>query len=190
MEQVANGKVQPCLRLSIKKGVCIPILIWLTLAASIIAADLSLEYQVKSAFLLNFTKFIEWPAGAFSAPDSPISICIWGENPFGTALDQMVKGEVVSGRRVAVAYVKETPPPQSCHIVFWGGPNKEIRTLPAFGPGALTVGEGASFLRDGGMIAFVIENHRVRFEINQAAAERAGLKLSSKLLSVAKPAER
>ena len=87
--------------------------------------------------------------------------------------------------------MKQAPAPKSCQVVFVGRPEKDVRKfLPAWGPEYLTVGEGESFVRDGGMIAFVLENRRVRFDINQTAAENAGLKLSSRLLSVAKAVER
>jgi hypothetical protein len=150
-----------------------------------------LEYQVKAAFLLNFTKFIEWPAAAFETPDSPIAICVLGDDPFGSALDQIVAGEVVNGRRVAAQRFNHIPAPKACKVIFVGTSEKDIaRLLPELGIGVLTVGEGTSFTRAGGMIAFVIENRRVRFEINRTAAENAGLKLSSKLLTVAKLVER
>ena len=149
-----------------------------------------LEYQVKAAFLLNFTKFIEWPAAAFGNTESPFTICILGNNPFGSALDQIVKDEVVNGRRVTTQYLKQVSAPQTCQILFLNGAGKESGTLPGLGPGLLTVGEGQNFVREGGMIAFVIDNRRVRFEINQTTAERAGLRLSSKLLGVAKSVEK
>ncbi len=127
-------------------------------------ADESLEYQVKSAFLLNFTKFVEWPASAFEAPDSPITICILGEDPFGGALDQMVAGEIVDNRKIAISHIKRPPVPKACQVVFFNRLEKESnRLLASREPGVLTVGEGESFIRDGGMIAFVIENQRVRF---------------------------
>ncbi len=151
------------------------------------AADQSLEYRVKAAFLLNFTKFIEWPPTAFAQPDSPIAICVMGEDPFGATLDLMVSGEVVNGRKVVARRIKSGPSPHSCQVMFIGGPQKDVATILAdSGPGVLTVGEGEAFVHDGGVIAFIIEDRRVRFGINQAAAQRAGLKLSSKLLSVAK----
>lgn len=151
------------------------------------AADESLEYQVKSAFLLNFTKFVEWPAAAFEAPDSPIAICVLGEDPFGATLDQIVAGEVVNSRKVSVVRIKRAPAPKACQVLFLGRPEKEIASLlPSLEDGVLTVGEGESFIRDGGMIAFVIENRRVRFSANQRAAERAGLKISARLLNVAR----
>ncbi len=153
-------------------------------------AEEASEYQVKAAFLFNFTKFVEWPAAAFAAPDSPIVICILGDDPFGTVLEQTVAGEVVNGRKVAIRRMKQAPAPKSCQVVFAGRPEKEVlKFLPVLGPGVLTVGEGESFVRGGGMIAFVLENRRVRFDINQTAAENAGIKLSSRLLSVAKAVE-
>ena len=152
-------------------------------------ADGPSEYEVKAVYLLNFTKFIEWPPTAFETSTSPISICILGNDPFGNTLDQMVKGEFVNGRPVAVQRLKRPPPPKTCHILFSTGIDKESRELAEPGPGLLTVGEGASFLREGGMIGFVIENRRVRFDVNQAAAEKAGLKISSKLLAVARSVE-
>jgi hypothetical protein len=151
------------------------------------AADESLEYQVKAAFLLNFVKFVGWPASAFPQPDSPISICILGADPFGKVLDQLIEGESVNDRKLAIERVKATPIPKDCQVLFLSRVEREMyRTLPGLGPGILTVGEGDGFIREGGMISFVIENRRVRFDINRTTAENAGLKLSSKLLSVAR----
>jgi hypothetical protein len=162
----------------------------LLLPLSCAAADPPVEYQVKAAFLLNFTKFIDWPAAAFPAPDSPIAICVLGDDPFGAALDQILAGEVVNGRKVAAQRIKHAPPPKSCQVLFVAGSEKDVaKIVPALGPGVLTIGEGESFIRGGGMIAFVIESRRVRFEINRTAAENAGLQLSSRLLNVAKSVE-
>ncbi len=155
------------------------------------AADERLEYQIKAAFLLNFTKFVEWPAGAFPAADSPIEICILGDDPFGNALDQIVAGEAVKGRKVVAERIRRAPPPKACAVLFVGRADKDtLKILPGLGPGVLTVGEGESFIREGGMIAFVIENRRVRFVINRTVAESAGLQLSSKLLNVARAVEK
>jgi hypothetical protein len=155
------------------------------------ATDERLEYQVKAAFLLNFTKFIEWPVSAFDTSDSPIVICILGDDPFGNALDQIVAGEVVNGRRIVVQRIKRPPPVKTCQALFIGRQEKEVlKNLSDLGPGVLTIGEGQSFVHDGGMIAFVVENRRVRFGINETAAVSAGLKLSSKLLNVAKSVEK
>jgi hypothetical protein len=147
------------------------------------------EYQVKAAFLLNFIKFTDWPATAFADASSPVYICILGDDPFGSALDQVVSGETVNGRKVAVRRIKRTPESQACQVLFIVKPDKDtFKTLP--GPGVLTVGEGESFIRNGGMIAFIVENRRVRFDINQSAADAGALKLSSKLLTVARAVQK
>jgi hypothetical protein len=149
-----------------------------------------LEYQVKAAFLLNFTKFIDWPQTESNRSDSSFDICIVGDDPFGLALDQILEGETTQGRKLAVQRVRR-PPPASCGVVFIGKSEKDVNgILTGLGPGVLTVSEGTGFLREGGIIGFVIENHRVRFDVNQVAATRAGLKISSKLLNVARLVEK
>jgi hypothetical protein len=154
-------------------------------------AQTDLEYQVKAAFLLNFAKFVEWPSAAFADSDSPVAICILGKDPFGRAIDDLVQGEAANGRKLMVRRVSQLPAPQTCQVVFTEASTKDVsKTLDGLGRGVLTVGEGGSFLRDGGIIAFVIDNRRVRFDINQTAAEGAALKLSSKLLSVARSIEK
>jgi hypothetical protein len=154
-------------------------------------AQTDLEYQVKAAFLLNFAKFVEWPSNAFADSDSPVAICILGKDPFGRAIDDLVQGEQANGRKLIVRRMNELPTPRACQVVFAEGSTKDVaKTLNGLGRSVLTVGEGGSFLRDGGIIAFVIENRRVRFDINQTAAETAALKLSSKLLSVARSIEK
>lgn len=148
------------------------------------------EYQVKAVFLLNFTKFVEWPTAESAAADAPISICILGDDPFGHTLDQIVAGEVVNGRKLVVQRIQASQP-KSCEVLFVSQSEKEIpKILEDLPSGVLTVGEGESFLRAGGMIAFVLENRRVRFDINQSAARNAKLKISSKLLSVARSVEK
>jgi hypothetical protein len=155
------------------------------------AEDLSLEYQVKAAFLLNFTRFIEWPATAFADAGSPFTMCVLGKDPFARALDDVIEGETAGGRKLSIRRINEPPAPRACQIVFIDAGDKDLRKIiSALGPGVLTVGEGAGFVREGGIIGFVIDNRRVRFDINQSAADRAELKLSSKLLSVARAVER
>lgn len=147
----------------------------------------SLEYKVKAAFLLNFTKFVIWPPAAFEQEQSPISICVVGDDPFGRALDQIVDGEAVNGRKVVVERLRRAPPAKTCQVMYVSKSEKDVRsTVATAGPGVLTVGEGDDFLRDGGIIAFVLDNNRVRFDINQNAAASGSLTLSSKLLSVAR----
>ena len=149
------------------------------------------EYNVKAAFLLNFTRFIEWPPEAFSSDTAPFNVCILGENPFGAALEQIVRGETVKGHPLAVQVLPRPPEPKACQMLFVNASAKETaRMLAEIRPGVLTVGEGPGFLHEGGMIAFVVEDRRVRFDINQRAAANGSLVLSSKLLSVARLVER
>jgi hypothetical protein len=154
-------------------------------------ADEPLEYQVKAAFLLNFTRFIEWPSEAFENARSPLAICILGDDPFGDTLNQLVKGETVNGRKLVVQRIRRAPPPKSCQVLFVSTSEKDLpKILTGLGPGVLSVGEADGFLRDGGMIAFVIENRRVRFDINQSAAANASLTMSARLLNVARSVQR
>jgi hypothetical protein len=155
------------------------------------ADDQPSEYQVKAAFLLNFTKFVEWPATAFADEHSPLAICILGEDPFGNALNQIVKGEAVNGRELAVERIRRAPSPKSCQVLFVAKSEKEVpRILAGVGPGVLTVGDQENFLQEGGMVAFVIENRRVRFDIRQSAAGNAMLTISSRLMNVARSVEK
>lgn len=150
------------------------------------AAQPSLEYEVKAAFLLNFTRFIDWPQDAFASDSSAFAICILGKDPFGAVIDEIVKGEAVKGRGLVVRRIAQAPAPQTCQVVFLDASRKDVaKDLAGLGRGILTVGEGENFVRDGGMIGFVIEDRRVRFDINRRPADAAGLKLSSRLLSVA-----
>jgi len=151
------------------------------------AADAPSEYQVKAVFLLNFTKFVAWPPTAFENPDSPLSICILGDDPFGTLLDRVVAGETVNGRRVTVQRLLRPPSPGSCQVLFVGKSEKDVPALLGrLGPGVLTVSDRDAFLREGGMIAFLIEDRHVRFDIDQRAALRAGLAMNARLLNVAR----
>jgi hypothetical protein len=145
------------------------------------------EYQVKAAFLMNFTKFVEWPAAAFQDAGSPLTICILGEDPFGASLDQAVEGETAGGRKVAVQRIRRVPGPKTCQVLFITKSEKSVpETIETAGPGVLTVGESDRFLEDGGIIAFVLQARHVRFDINLRVALRASLVLSARLLNVAR----
>jgi len=148
-----------------------------------------LEYQVKAAFLFNFAKFAEWPADAFAGPEAPITICVAGDDPFGESLDAAVRGETVGGRRLAVQRTRGLAKLRDCQIVFVAGSERGRRhaILSSLeGAAVLSVGEDDGFLTDGGVVRFVLDQNRVRFEINLAAAEDNRLKLSSKLLRLAR----
>jgi len=148
------------------------------------------EYQVKAAFLLNFTRFVEWPPGAFESTASAFVICILGDDPFGNVLDQVVEGESVGGHRVAVRRIRR-PKTAGCHILFIPAGEKDTgATVGSLETGVLTVGEGAGFLKEGGIIAFVLQERRVRFDVNLRAAAKASLGINARMLAVARSVQR
>ena len=153
------------------------------------AAEATPVYEVKAAFLLNFTKFTEWPASAFASGNTPISVCILGRDPFGHFIDDIVRGESVNDRRIVVNRIADVSGAKTCHVVYLGEETASAGVIHSLNRQVLTIGEGERFIRDGGMIAFVIDKRRVRFLVNPAAARAAGLKLSSRLLNVAKTIE-
>jgi len=167
-------------------------LAWIAVAIAdpALADEAPLDYQVKAAFLLNFTKFVEWPGGAFTDAHSSLAICILGEDPFGNALDDMVKGEAVHGREIVIRRMRRAPESKACQVLYMASSGRDTaKSLAELGPGVLTVGEGEKFLQNGGIIAFVVENRRVRFDIDQRAAMKAMLTLSSRLMMVARTVE-
>jgi hypothetical protein len=156
-----------------------------------IAADgnASSEYQVKAAFLFHFAQFVDWPAEAFKGADSPLTYCTLGEDPFHGALDATLNGKTVGARAFRVRHFKQVQELQECQVLFVGAGEKKA-VLSALdvakrGP-VLTVGEAEHFVQDGGMIEFFLEDNKVRFNINLDAAERAKLKISARLLALAK----
>ncbi|MCU0783177.1 MAG: YfiR family protein [Verrucomicrobia bacterium] len=149
----------------------------------------SLECQVKAAFLVKFAMFVEWPAATRSDGNNPFKIGIVGEDPFGKDFEDAVKSEQVNHRPVALRRARGLSELEDCQVVFIctseANRLEELLSKVAGRP-ALIVGDAPDFAKRGGMIGFIKEDGKVRFEINIAAAERAGLKLSAKLLQVAK----
>jgi hypothetical protein len=147
------------------------------------------EYQVKAAFLYNFAKFVEWPPSSFPDASTPLRICVYGQDPFGQELRDITNGKTVNGRRLEVSNVTDLQQSRACHILFIAASEKgQMKHLleGLRGTDVLTVGDTKGFAAQGGMINFVLENNRVQFEVSRKAAEQAGLKISSRLLSVAK----
>jgi hypothetical protein len=173
---------------------------WLALLALAVAAGhvyaagpVADEYPVKAAFLLNFAKFVEWPSNAFKGPDDPIAICVLGQNPFGSALEDVVRNKTVVNRAFVVREISNGQEANKCHIVFVSAPErKRFRFLleQLRGRSILTVGELDDLAGNGGIINFKLKDARVRIEIDTGAAERAGLHISSKLLSLAEIARK
>jgi hypothetical protein len=147
------------------------------------------EYQVKAAYLFNFLKFVEWPEDAFADPLAPIVIGIVGNDPFGSALPQVIIGKTVQGRDLVIRKYQAGEDLRSTHVLFISvSEKKRIPQILAGlrGSSVLTVADCSDFLTEGGMIQLYSEDNRIRFAINVDAAGRARLKISSKLLSLAR----
>ena len=168
-----------------RKAVLAFLLGWLV--ATPLAAQVSREYDVKAAFLYNFVTFTDWPADAFSSPDSPYVIGVIGEDPFGIALDEIVNGEQVKGRPLFVRRLTRIEDAARCHILFISASEarrlKDILSRLKDRP-VLTVGDMPGFAQAGGAIAFTATT-QVGLIINPAALHQAHLAISSKLLRLA-----
>ncbi|MCP4582230.1 MAG: YfiR family protein [candidate division Zixibacteria bacterium] len=151
--------------------------------------DKPTEYHVKAVFLYNFANFVKWPEKAFSSKTDPIIIGVFGKNPFGEALDRIVDDEYVDERPIVIKYSESTEELSSCHILYIATFDKELLALilgKVNNTNILTVGEVEKFTGLGGIIGFVMEENKVQFDINMKAAEKANLKVSSKLQKVAR----
>jgi hypothetical protein len=151
------------------------------------------EYQTKAAFLFNFAKFVDWPPHKFTEPDSPLIIGVVGTDPFGGLLEEAAQDKRINDRTVMVRHIESMEELRKCHIIFIC--RSEVSRLAPIlwevrGDNVLTVGETDKFISRGGMINFVMIGDTVRFQINDAAARHAGLKISSKLQQLAVPAGR
>jgi len=145
-------------------------------------------YAVKAAFLYKFGLFVEWPESAFSSPDSPVNLCIVGEDPFGKSLDAVVAGAQVNGRNVVVRRLQTVGRNPSCHILYAGGSEEQSKSQiieTVRGSNVLTVSDGRLSGADSGIINFVIADKRIRFDIDDEAAAQNKVVISSKLLNLA-----
>lgn len=146
------------------------------------------EYQIKAAFLYNFTKFVSWPQDRFSGEPNPLEICIIGHDPFGSVIDISTKGKFVKGRPLVVRRIQQIGDVDTCHLLFVSSSERsrfsQIVAYTSELP-ILTVADGGNFAKRGGIINLVITGNKVRFEINPNAASRAGLQLSAQLLKLA-----
>ena len=182
-----RGEHQGCRRLSI--------LLLATWGCAVTAGNISAqanstgEYAVKAAFLFHFAQFVEWPPAAFKDANSPMTYCTLGVDPFRGSLDESFRGKTIGERVIRVQHLRPGEGIQDCQILFIGaGENKRAAGILANvkGNAILTVGESQDFAEDGGMIGFCLEGNKIRFNINLAAASAAKLKMSARLLTLAK----
>lgn len=146
------------------------------------------EHQVKAAIIFNFMKFVEWPATAFADTNTPLSVGVLGNTPIGDHLEQATRNKSVNNRRILVKTCRSLEEAKQCHVLFVC--DSEKKRLAGImdelaGASVLTVGEIEGFTKSGGVINFYREGNKFRFEINDEAAKKVKLKISSKLLSLA-----
>ena len=147
------------------------------------------EYLIKAAYLYKFALFTDWPESAFADPIAPLRVCVLGKDPFGPTLATIV-GRKVGDRPVVTSYYANVEGVERCHVLFISASKKErlaeilehLQNRPV-----LAVADTPNFMQAGGIINFTMAEKEIGFEINATVAERVGLKLSSKLLRMAKP---
>jgi hypothetical protein len=147
------------------------------------------EYELKAAILYNLTNFVEWPASAYPDSSAPTIVCVLGRDPFGGALTNSIPKEGGKGRPVVVRRVQPGKDIRDCHVLYISSSEKKVvgqifATLK--GTNVLTVGEMSQFALNGGIIQFTLIDKQVQFEINLDAASHAGLKISCRLLALAR----
>jgi hypothetical protein len=153
------------------------------------ATEPTQEYKVKAAFIYNFARFIDWPAGVFANDDAPFVIAVVGTDPFNGGLEQAVAGKKISGRRVEIRHFDSVDKIGLCQILFVPTTDDETETQiiqKVANDSALTVGECENFTALGGSFRFFTEDNKMRFEVNTDATDRAKLRVSSKLLKLAR----
>jgi hypothetical protein len=154
-----------------------------------VGQDSAGEYELKAAMLYNLTRFVEWPPSAYADAQAPTVLCILGRDPFANALTSLASNPTAGGRTVEIRQVSNNKAIRGCHVAYIS--SSERKNIPAIfsalkGSSALTVGETAQFAARGGMIQFSLEERQVRFEVNLEAASEAELKISSRLLLLAR----
>lgn len=153
------------------------------LASTGLAAE-PLEYAVKAAYLSKFGFYVEWPSGAFANATASVNLCVIGEDPFGTLLDDAVAGQQIEGRTIVVRRLKSASREAGCHIAYFGEAHPASAFEPLHGNPVLIVTDSRS-AGTPGIVNFVLKDNRVRFNVDDEVAAQNGLKISSKLLGLA-----
>jgi YfiR/HmsC-like len=169
---------------------------WLLISAFLLCSGLNLaaqtnaspEYQLKAVFLFNFAQFVDWPAKAFPEPQPSLIIGVLGDDPFGSYLDETVRGEKANNRPLLVQRYRRVGDIKTCHVLFISRSESDRleQILTGLkGRNILTVGDLEDFALHGGMIQLLTEKNKIRMRINLGAVKAANLTISSKLLRVA-----
>ncbi|MGA7218324.1 MAG: YfiR family protein [Candidatus Sulfotelmatobacter sp.] len=146
------------------------------------------EYEVKAAYLYNFGRFVEWPNQDTAQSAGPFSVCVLGEDPFGHALDATLAGGSINGASTTAIRISKAKEAVNCRILFISSSEESQlkQILGALeGSSVLTVSDLPQFSQRGGMVQFVLDGKKVRFEVNLTPVEHAHLAMSSELLKVA-----
>lgn len=162
------------------------LLLWMPAAAAAQMGPRE-EYEVKAAFLYNFMRFVDWPPSR--GGDVSLTVCVPAETPIRRPLEAIVRGKRVEGRELAVRVLGPRDDPSACHSLFVAADDEPVSAGlldRVRNTDVLTVGESAQFIANGGLVRFYLNENRVRFQIDAAGANRAGLRISSQLLSLAK----
>ena len=171
---------------------CLLLALWIVFSGGLVAGAESLAptmHQVEAAFLFNFAKFVTWPDDAFRRSEDSLIIGVLGEDPVGVILEETVRDKTIMGKKLAVKRFMRVQDAVKSHILFLS--SSEESHLPQILKGleratVLTVSDMEQFAERGGMIAFTVEDQKVRFNVNVDAVERAGLKMGSQLLKLAR----
>jgi len=168
--------------------ILLPVVRAALVASSAAAPTAASEYALKAVFLFNFTKYVEWPATAFSDAQAPFVIGVLGDDPFGSVLDETVRGEKVNGRVLIIRHYSSKEEIKDCQILFISASEAgqlEQITATLKGRSVLTVGDFDKFTDRGGMIGLTMEKNKIHLKINLETAKAANLTISSNLLRVA-----
>ncbi|MEY2577761.1 MAG: hypothetical protein QOI49_585 [Verrucomicrobiota bacterium] len=186
---LGEGRLRPLISLWAAAGLAAASMVGLI---PVVRADsaAATEYKLKAAFIYNFAKFVEWPAEKLENDNSPLVIGVLGPNPFGDELQNALKGRQINGRPITVRQYDSVEAAKAAHLLFvnLNDEPKLRRALKEYG--VLTVGQSESFTRNGGIITFTSTDNKLRFDINMAAAEQGGLKISAQLQKLAKTVRR
>jgi hypothetical protein len=170
---------------------CLPLVLCIAVSGVVAGAESPAPtmHQVQAAFLFNFAKFVTWPDDAFQRSENSLIIGVLGEDPFGAVLEETIRDKTVMGKKLAVKRFVRIQDAVNSHILFLS--SSEESHLPHIlkvleKNTVLTVSDMEQFGERGGMVAFTVEDQKVRFNVNVDAVERAGLKMGSQLLKLAK----
>jgi YfiR/HmsC-like len=179
-------------RRSLRVCLCLLLALWVAVSGGMVArAESSAPTmpQVQAAFLFNFAKFVTWPNEAFQRNGDSLIIGVLGEDPFGAVLEDTIRDKTVMGKKLAVKRFTRIQDATNSHILFLST-SEESRLSQMMAAlektNILTVSDMEQFAEHGGMVAFTVEDQKVRFNINVEAVERAGLKMGSQLLKLAR----